>query len=71
MRTVKDISFEIVSEMTGDPVVTLLVSTPAGQLAFMAELVMEGRIMVARRVHVQDASLNAIGTATCWHLHGC
>jgi NADH dehydrogenase FAD-containing subunit len=63
MWDVADISFEIVSDMTDDPVVTLLVQTPAGQLTFTAEPVENGDTLVARGTHVQDASTNAIGTA--------
>eukprot|EP01031_Cornospumella_fuschlensis_P019673 gene19673-24106_t len=31
------ISFDIIVDMTGDPVVTLAVTTPVGLLAFMGE----------------------------------
>jgi hypothetical protein len=61
MWAVTDISFEIVDDMTDDPVVTLLVRTPAGQLTFIAEPVEQGAILVALRTHVQDATPNAIG----------
>jgi hypothetical protein len=39
----KDISFDFVDDMTGDPIVTLRIFTPVGPLTFMAQPVMAGR----------------------------
>jgi hypothetical protein len=63
MWAVEDISFEIVSEMTDDPVVTVRIMTPAGQLTFTGEPEEQGDTLIVRRTHVQDASANAIGPA--------
>lgn len=61
MWSVRDIGFDIVNDMTDDPVVTLRVSTPAGLLTFTAEPEAAGATLVLRGTHVQDASANAIG----------
>jgi len=37
MWRAEDISFDFVDDLTSDPVMTVLVSTPAGTLRFMAE----------------------------------
>ena len=58
-----DISFEMVDDMTDDPVVTLLVTTPAGMLMFVAEPEERGSTLVLKGVHVQATRPNAIGTA--------
>lgn len=68
MWDVASITFEIVADMTDDPVVMLLVDTPAGRLSFVAEPVMEkastGReTLVLRGTHVQGLSRNEVGTA--------
>lgn len=63
MWAVGDISFELVDDMTDDPVVTLLVATPVGRLMFVAEPVERGGTLVLRGTHVQDARPNAVGTA--------
>ena len=63
MWSAEDISFEIVSDMSDDPVVTLLVHTPAGRLRFIGEPVERDGILIARSTHVQDATANAIGSA--------
>lgn len=63
MWAVSDILFEMVDDMTDDPVVTLLVSTPAGRLTFVAEPEERGSTLVLKGTHVQDARPNAIGTA--------
>ena len=64
MWVADDISFEIVDDMTDDPVLTLRVLTPAGQLTFMGEPVIEGRVMVAKAVHVQDGTPNSVGAGS-------
>ena len=61
--SIPEISFEMVDSMTDDPVVTVVVTTPAGQLTFMAELVGRGTTLVARSAYVQDARPNAVGAA--------
>jgi hypothetical protein len=58
---VADISFEIVDDMSDDPVVTLRIATPVGSLTFMAEPVMQGTILRLTRTHVQGAASNMIG----------
>ena len=58
---VADISFEIVDDMSDDPVVTLRIATPVGSLTFMAEPVMQGTILLLTRTHVQGAASNMIG----------
>jgi hypothetical protein len=59
-----DISFEFVDELTLDPVVTVLVSTPGGTLRFMAEPAMrDGTTLVLRAMHAQDSYPNAVGPA--------
>ena len=56
-----DISFDFIDDMTADPVVTALVSTPGGLLKFMAEPEVQGTTLVLRGMHAQDAQANAIG----------
>ena len=63
MWSTADVSFEIVDNMTDDPVATLVVNTPAGRLTFMAELVQRGATLVVRGTHVQDVHPNAVGAA--------
>jgi len=63
MWSIPEISFEMVDDMTDDPVVTLVAITPAGRLTFVAELVKRETILVLRGTHVQDADPNAIGAA--------
>jgi hypothetical protein len=60
---VDDISFELLSDMTDDPVVRLLVQTPVGQLMFTGEPVETAGVLISPGTHVQDASPNAIGAA--------
>lgn len=61
MWSVEEISFETVDDMTDDPVVTLLASTPIGTLAFVAEVVVQGTTLVLRGTHVQGAFPGAVG----------
>ena len=63
MWATEDVSFEMVDDMTDDPVITLLVTTPAGRLSFVAEAIMLGTVLRLRGVHVQDGGRNAIGAA--------
>lgn len=44
--TTGDISFDIVDDMTDDPVVTVRILTPVGPLTFMAVPMMWGSTMV-------------------------
>jgi hypothetical protein len=55
------LSFVLVDDLTSDPVVTVIVQTPDGDLRFMAEIIMEGAVMTLRGFHVQDAQANAFG----------
>lgn len=65
MWSIEDISFEIVDDMTDSPVVTLLVTTPIGELAFVAEPVTEddGKTLRLRGTHVQGAHRGAVGVS--------
>jgi hypothetical protein len=55
------LSFELVGDLTSDPVVTVIVQTPDGDLRFMAEIIIEGAVMTLRGFHVQGAAANAFG----------
>jgi hypothetical protein len=57
------ITFDLVDDMTTDPVVTVTVRTPAGVLKLMAEPERVGRTLVLHGLHLQDLSPNAIGAA--------
>ena len=59
-----EISFEIIDDLTDDPVVAVWVRCPAGVLAFMGEPEMLGNVMVVRQTHVQDSLRNVVGPAT-------
>jgi hypothetical protein len=61
MWTIEDIAFEVVNDLTDDPVVTVLVFTPVGEMAFTAEPVMRGRTLIFRRTHVQGSRPGAVG----------
>lgn len=61
MWSPEDISFDIVNDMTSDPVVTVVVSTPNGTLKFMAEPEVQGSTLVLHGTHAQDARANAVG----------
>jgi hypothetical protein len=59
-----DISFELIADLTDDPVVTLAVGTPDGVLMFAAEPWALGTTLVLRGTHVQFAGpATAIGAA--------
>jgi hypothetical protein len=60
---VEDISFELDSEMTDDPVVTLLVDTPAGRLTFVATLVKAESALLLKGAHIQGSAVNQVGWA--------
>jgi hypothetical protein len=61
MWAIEDITFEMVNDLTDDPVVTLFVSTPAGGLAFTAEPILRGKTLILRRTHVQGSRPGAVG----------
>jgi hypothetical protein len=61
--TTEEISFDIVYDLTGHPVVTTLVLTPVGPPRFMAEPVMQGATTLLKGLHVQALSRNAVGMA--------
>lgn len=61
MWAVEDVSFELVDEMTDDPIVTLLVLTPAGRLTVTAEPIVQGTSLRLQGTHVQDTRANTIG----------
>ena len=58
-----DLAFDLVTDVTDDPVVTANVSTPDGVLTFMAEAEDQGSILLLRGLHVQGARANVIGPA--------
>ena len=47
--------------MTDDPVVTVLVLTPAGTLTFTAEPTGTDTVLWLRGAHVQDGAANVVG----------
>jgi hypothetical protein len=57
------IAFDLVEDMTADPVVTVNVSTPAGVLKVMAEPERVGRTLVLHGLHMQDLVPNVVGAA--------
>ncbi|NPD69771.1 hypothetical protein HN018_28335 (plasmid) [Lichenicola cladoniae] len=61
MWAIEDISFEMVNDMTDDPVMTLVVKTPVGALVFTAEPVAQGSILILQGTHVQGAHKGAVG----------
>ncbi len=63
MWTIGDVRFEMVADMTEDPVVTIVITTPAGRLTVAAEPVVSGTILVLRGTHLQDSRPNAMGAA--------
>lgn len=65
MWTIEDISFEMVDDMTDDPVVTVRVTTPLGRLDFAAEVIAEndGRKLILGGLHVQEPAPGSIGQA--------
>jgi len=60
---IRDIAFDFVDDMTDDPVVTVRIVTPVGQLTFLAEPVMVGTTLVLKGLHAQDSAANAVGPA--------
>lgn len=60
---VVDISFDVIADLTDDPVMTVVVRTPAGAVTITAEPVERGTTLVLRGAHVQDAKPNALGPA--------
>jgi hypothetical protein len=61
MWSIEDIAFEIIDDLTSDPVVRVVVSTPDGTLKFMAEPEQQGSTLILHTTHVQDARANAMG----------
>ena len=58
-----DIGFDMVDDLSADPVVTVFVSTPVGTLKVMAEPEKRGRTLVLHGLHMQDLEPNRIGAA--------
>ena len=56
-----ELSFELLDDMTADPVVTIIVGTPHGTLRFMAEPEIAGPTLILRGIHIQGATPNAVG----------
>jgi hypothetical protein len=57
------VTFDLVDDMTTDPVVTVTVSMPAGVLKLMAEPERVGRTLILHGLHMQDLVPNAVGAA--------
>jgi hypothetical protein len=55
------VTFDLVADLTDHPVVTVSMMTPAGSLRFMANLEMNGSIMILSKFHIQGALANAVG----------
>ncbi len=55
------LSFEIVADETDDPVVTIIISTPAGVLKVMAEVEECGTVLLLKGTHVQAEAVNKVG----------
>jgi hypothetical protein len=64
------ITFDLVDDVTADPVMTVTVFTPAGALKFIAEPERVGRTLVLRGRHVQDLAPDAVGVANLMVLAG-
>ncbi len=61
MWEVSDISFELVADLTDDPVVTLFVNTPGGRFAVLGEAFEQGSLLVVRAAHIQGGGPNTVG----------
>lgn len=64
------ITFDLVDDVTADPVVTVAVTTPAGVMKFIAEPERVGRTLILHGLHVQDLTPNAVGMANLMVLAG-
>ena len=58
-----DLRFELLDDLTFDPVATILVTTPAGPLRIMGEPAVDGSTLVVRGLHVQGGEPNTVGAA--------
>ena len=58
-----DLSFDMVDDLTSDPVITIRMETPIRRLSLTAEPKMDGATLILRGLHVQGASANKIGAA--------
>lgn len=56
-----DLSFEIIDDMSEDPVVTIIVTTPDGIMKFMAEPEQVGTTLIMHATHIQGLWSNAVG----------
>jgi hypothetical protein len=56
-----DTDFDIVPDMTDDPVLTVVVTTPSGSVTLMAEPTKQGRTLLLDGFHARDSRANAIG----------
>jgi hypothetical protein len=63
MWTSAQIAFDLVEELTADPVVTVNVATPAGVMKLMGELERIGRTLVLHGRHMQHPAPNVVGAA--------
>ena len=59
--TADHLSFEIVTDETDDPVVTIAIATPVGVLKVMAEVEERGTVLHLNGTHVQADAVNMIG----------
>jgi hypothetical protein len=60
-----EVSFDLLADATDDPVVSVIIKTPAGVLLLMAEPRLEGGTLFLGGVHMhgQDIGPNALGPA--------
>jgi hypothetical protein len=65
MWSASDVRFELIDDLSGDPVVTIEIATPQGTILIMGEPRISGRTMIAASVHMHgvDVGANAIGAA--------
>jgi hypothetical protein len=61
MWEVDEIAFDLVADLTDDPVMTVFITTPDGVLTVTGEPVERGATLVVRGIHMQGAGSNAIG----------
>ena len=61
--TADQLSFEIVTDETDDPVVTIAITTPVGVLKVMAEVEECGTVLLLKGTHAQAEAVNMVGVS--------
>jgi hypothetical protein len=62
--SVSDVSFEMFEDLTDDPVVTIVISTPIGEVVMIAEVeTPSARVLVLRKTHIAGLQANTLGGA--------